>query len=192
MAEEKNAENNAENTAELYAEALENVKTLKTAASEAKATLRKFKKANKVRKAEDIKDEKIKGEFDALELASTTATTALDEAKTAASELKPTKQRGGGGSYSYGQIADAETGEMRDLTPQEKKKWRTKARKLGKKEEIEASQVPFDPTLFAAKPAKKDKKDKEEDAPKEDAPADAPKEDAPKDEKKKRRSRKDK
>jgi hypothetical protein len=201
MAEENaNTEENTVDTAALYAEALENVKTLKTANAEAKATLRKFKKSNKIRKADEIKDEKVKAEFGALELAVSTTQTAFDEAKTASAELKPSKPRGGGGTYSYDQVKDQESGEMRDMDPKEKKKWRTHARKVAKKEEIDASAVPFDPSYFDPKPAKKAKVKEEEvieeDAPKGDAPAsegDAPKGDASAPEgKKKRRGRKDK
>jgi len=210
MPEEKTNSEGTENTAELYAASVEKIKTLKTEAAETKATLRKFKKANKIRKSEEIKDEKIKAEFIALEEAVATATNALEEAKAASLELKPVKQRNGGGSYTYGQIKDQETGEMRDLESSETKKWRTHARKVGKKEGIEASTVPFDPTFFDPKPAKKVKKDKDSKVePKEESKeeskedskpaleptADAPKEpeaDAPKDSKKKRRSRKDK
>ncbi len=166
------SETTNENSMDQYNEALENVKTLKTAASEAKAELRKFKKANKIRKADQIKDDEVKAEFTALEEAVTTTQDALEEAKTAAQELKPVKQRGGGGTYGYGQIKDAETGEMRDLTSKEKKKWRTHARKVAKKEEGVASAVPFDPTYFDPKPAKK--AEPKEEAPAADAETDAP------------------
>jgi len=155
MSDQK-TETPAENTADQYQEALENVKTLKSTAAEAKAALRKFKKANKVRTVEKITDEKIKAEFIALELAVTTAQTAWEEAKDAADALKPAKKRGGGGSYAYGQIKDTESGAMRDLESTEKKRWRTHARKLAKKEEgAIAAEIPFDPTYFDPKPAKR-------------------------------------
>jgi len=89
-------------------------------------------------------------------LAVTTAQTAWEEAKDAADALKPAKKRGGGGSYAYGQIKDTESGAMRDLESTEKKRWRTHARKLAKKEEgAIAAEIPFDPTYFDPKPAKR-------------------------------------
>ncbi len=187
MSEEKNATENAE----LYATALELVKTKKVEVSDAKAALRKFKKANKARTADGIKDEKLKAEFVALEKAVETVTTAWEEAKDAAAELKPAKARGGGGSYTYTEIKDQETGEMRMPDAKETKRWRTHARKVAKKEEnLEAKDVPFEPSFFDPKPAKKAKEEKT-DAKAPEGDAKAPEGDAT-EKSSKRRSRREK
>jgi len=180
MSEEKTVTENAE----LYAKALELVKTTKVDLAEAKASLRKFKKANKARKVEDLKDEKLKKEFATMEEAVNAAQTTWEEAKDASAELKPTKPRGGGGTYAYSEIKDQETGEMRMPSAKETKRWRTHARKVAKKEEILAKDVPFDPAFFDPKPAKKVKEEKVE------AKADDKAADATEEKGSKRRSRK--
>ena len=144
------------------ATANENVTAAKTALSEAKAALRKFKKTHKARTIEKLKDDedgKKAAEFTALEEAITNAQEEVEAAKQVVADLKPAKGKGGKGtSYTYGKIIDKETGEERDLTDTEKKKWRTHARKEAKKEEMEASQVPFDPSYFEPKVSKKAEK----------------------------------
>jgi len=166
MSEEKSSENQ-------YQEVLEATKTAKAAVAEAKGELRKFKRANKIRPEEEIKDKKVATEYATLEKAAEDAQAKYDELTAKAAELKPAKARAGGGSYAYTQIQDPETGELRDATAKEQKRWRTHARKVAKKEGILAKDVPFDPNFFAPKvkteKAEKVKKGDAEKAPEAEA-----------------------
>lgn len=145
--------------------------TAKKTLSDARSEMRKFKKANKIRKAENITDDAIKEEFTKLETALGEAQDAYDAATEAVKAAKPKKSSGGGGAkYPYPKLIDAETGEERDLTPEEKKRWRTKARKQAKKDGIQPEEVPMDISFFDPK---KPKAKKEEPA-KEETPAEEP------------------
>lgn len=170
MSEEKN---NIEET-DQYADALVSVKTAKVAVADAKSELRKWKKANKIRKPADAKTDELKTEFATQEAGVKEVELAYEEAKAAADALKPAPQRGGGGSYVYSQITDLATGEKRDPDEKEKKKWRTHARKVAKKDGILAKDVPFEPAFFEPKVAKKteevEKTEKVKKAPSDPAP----------------------
>jgi len=179
-----------------YTAATEKVTETKTDLSEAKAELRKFKKANKARTADKIKDKDLKAEFIALETEVEAAQEAWEAAKTAAAELKPSKGKGAGASYTYGKVIDAESKEERDLTKKEEKRWRTHARKAGEKEGVKGAEIPFDPTFFAPKVPKKTKKELKAEEAKaaeaakgDDTPKETPNEETGKN---KRRNRKNK
>jgi hypothetical protein len=153
------------------------IATLKENVAEAKAEIRKFRRANKLKPDSKIEDAKVAAELETL-------TAVLEEAQAEYDAVKEAKKSGKSGVgnklYSYGQIKDPETGEMRDLEKQEAKRWRTHARKVAKKEGLVASEVPFDPDYFAPK-VKKEKPKKEKDAePKEGEPKDAEPKEAPK------------
>lgn len=158
----------SEQTPEVNDVTLEDVKELQSLAkvelSEARTSLRKFKKANTVRKAENIKDEKVKAEFEALSEAVEKAQKAYDTLVEQAKGLKPKKGSGGGGAkYAYPKITDHKTGEERELTKEEKKRWRTKARKEAVKLDVSPEEVPFDPNFLMPKPVvEKKKKEKVE------------------------------
>jgi hypothetical protein len=131
------------------------VMELKEMAAEAKIALRKYKQANRPAEGEELSDE-IKAEIAKLEANYEVASQALQEAR----ETKKSSKEGVGSKlYGYGKIKDATTGEERELTKTEEKRWRTHARKFAKKNGGVASQVPFDPDFFtpkvkAEKPAK--------------------------------------
>ncbi len=141
-------------------------KELKKSLSEAKSALRKFKVANKIKDIETVDDSEIVDQFEALQEKVTEANEAWESIVT---QLKETKGSSvGTQKYGYQQVKDPATGEMRDMDETEKKKWRTKARRIAKaSEEInDPSQVPFDPNFLMPKPKKekpkKEKKEKEE------------------------------
>ena len=178
MSEEKGTEAKEETTRDL-ATVQEELKIAKASHSEAKAAARKFKRANSIRNADAIKDEKVKEEFEALTELVTEAQEAIDALAEEAKALKPKGGQGGGAKYGYVKIKDAETGEDRDLTKEEKKKWRTHARKQAKKDGITPEQVPFDEGLYKPKvkkekPAKKDKEAAKETPEAGKEPADLP------------------
>ena len=157
----------SEQTPEVNDVTLEDVKELQALAkvelSEARTSLRKFKKANTVRKAENIKDEKVKAEFEALSEAVVKAQKAYDTLVEQAKGLKPKKGSGGGGAkYAYPKITDHKTGEERELTKDEKKRWRTKARKEAVKLDVSPEEVPFDPNFLMPKPVVESEEDGEE------------------------------
>jgi hypothetical protein len=148
-------------------------KELKKAVAEAKSTLRKFKVANKIKDIEAIEDSEIVDKFEALQEKVTEATEAWEKVQGALKESKGSSV--GTQKYGYQQVKDPSTGEMRDMDETEKKKWRTKARRIAKASEDikDPSEVPFDPNFLMPKPkkekAKKEKKEKEE-APENDEP----------------------
>lgn len=132
---------------------------LKTALSEAKGKLKAFRRENKITDVENVPVE-LKTTFDELTLAVENAQDAYDEA------LETQKEKGksvGARLYSYGQVKDPTSGEMREMTKPEEKKWRNHARKAGKKLGISGAEVEFDPNFFLPKV----KKEKEEKPPKE-------------------------
>jgi len=177
MSEEKDKVN----AEALLKEAKENLEVAKDALADARTDVRDFKKKHKIRKGKAIEDEATKTELEELNEVAALAETEKTEAETAYTALKPAKGTGGGGGgakYDYGQVKDAETGEMRDSDSTEKKRWRAHARKVVKKDDNEftdPSQVPFDATWFDPKPKKekKEKEEKKEEAPKEEPKADA-------------------
>lgn len=134
------------------------LKEIKTQLAEAKSELRKFKVANKIKDIEAIEDPEIMAQAEEL----TTKVDLLTEEKEALLEQAKTSKgsgKGGGSKYGYNQVIDPVTGEPRDMTKEEKKKWRTHARKVAKKEGLAGpEEVPMDPN-FLVKP-KKEKKEK--------------------------------
>ena len=168
-----------------FEEAKEALETAKDTLTNAKTAFRKFKTKHGVRTEAKIKDEKIKEEFLGLQKAVTDATAAKKEVDAKVKELKPAGKKGGGEKYGYVQIADAESGELRDMTAAEKKRWRAHARKVAVKDDNDyndPSEVPFDADFFKpkVKKTKEDKKAEKEAAKKEEAAADT-KEDAKED-----------
>ena len=134
------------------------LKEVKTQLAEAKSELRKFKVANKIKDADEVSDPEVKTQLEEL----TAKVDLLSEEKESLLEqLKTSKGsgKGGGSKYGYQGVIDPVTGELRDMTKEEKKKWRTKARKEAKKLGLAGpEEVPMDPN-FLIKP-KKEKKEK--------------------------------
>jgi hypothetical protein len=128
----------------------EELQGLQEELAEAKSELRKFKKANKIRNAEEIEDAKIQEEFDVLQETVDELQTQVDQTREEAKSEKGTSA-GGGAKYGYPQITDPATQEKRDLTKEEKKRWRTHARKAASKAGIGPEEVPFDENFFLPK-----------------------------------------
>lgn len=148
-----------ETAAAVEVSAKDQLKEVKANLAQAKSDLRKFKVAEKIKDPEAIKDEKVKAQYDEL----AAKVDALSEEREKLLEaVKATKGSGkGGAKYSYGQVVDPVTKELRDMTDDEKKRWRTKARAQAKKDGLAGPElVPMDPN-FLIKPPKKEKPKKE-------------------------------
>jgi hypothetical protein len=122
--------------------------------TEVKSAFRKFKKAHGIRTEEGIKEPKVRAEYEEW----ATKVAILQEELDGLNAQAPAKgTRGAGTSYKYGQFNDPTTGEPRDATSKEMKRWRAHARKKAKALGIESSRaVEWDPN-FLIKPAKVEK-----------------------------------
>jgi len=181
-----------------FDQAQETLQTAKENLAEAKGEFRKWKKDNKIRKIEKVKDEELKEAYAEWEAKIEILTKEKEEAMEAVKAAKPKKGSGVGSSkYTYGTYTNKDGEEIKvDSKMPEGKKWRNHARKVAAKEDINPWEVEWDPSFFIPK-VKAEKKSKKKD--KEEAPADADTtkastDDAPAEttEKKSRKRRKDK
>lgn len=145
----------------------EELGSLKEDLANAKAELRQFKREHGIRKPESLEEGEIKDQFEELQSRVDAIETALEEAVQELKEANKGTAGNGGAKYPYPQIADATSGELRDMTSVEKKKWRTHARKEAKKAGIKPEEVEFDPNYFLPRvkveKAPKEKKSKKVD-----------------------------
>jgi len=199
MKEKEEKVENTENAEKAFEEAKATLEEAKADLSEAKGAFRKWKKENKIRKIEGVKDDKLKDTFSEFEYQIEELTAAREEAQDAMKAAKPKKGGGVGGSkYQYGTYTNKDGEEIKvDSKMTEGKRWRNHARKVAAKEGIEPHEVEWDPKFFlpkvkAEKESKKeDKKEDKKEAPKGEAKK-VSKEEAPKEEKPSRRARRKK
>lgn len=138
------------------------LETRKGELADLQAELKEFKTENKIKSPKRIKDKELLKKYTGLTEEITTIKEDIKNLKAEEKELKPKKESGFGAKYAYDKmlVVDSETKERREMTSKEKKRWRTKARKLGVKEGITPEAVEFDPNFLAPK-AKKEKVKKE-------------------------------
>lgn len=105
-----------------YDEALEQLTSAKESLASVKENLREFKTENKIRRNKPVEDKKIVAQLEKQEATVDTAREKVDEAKAAAKELKPRKER----VTKYVYPDDC-------VTDKDKKKFRAKARRDKKK-----------------------------------------------------------
>jgi len=139
------------------------IETRKAEIADLQEELKEFKTENKIKSPKRIKDKDLLKKYTGLTEEINTLKEDLKKLKAEEKELKPKKEGGFGAKYDYKamQVKDPETGELREMTKEEKKRWRTKARRIAKKEDIASEAVEFDPNFLAPKP-KKEKKEKKE------------------------------
>ena len=122
----------------------------------AKSEFKKFRKAYGIRDIEKVKEPKTIEEYKAHE-AKVGAIQADLDALQAQAETKKGAPRG---SYSYGEVVDPKTGETRQATKSELKRWRAKSLKEAKTKGIKPQEITWDPN-FLVKPEKVEKPKKE-------------------------------
>ena len=149
-------------------EAKEAVNKAKDALRIAKKELTKFRKANKLKVGDEPEDAKLKKTLAKLTKAVEKAESELNDTKAEAKKNAP--KRGFKTKYTYPLVKDEESGEEREMTAAEKKKFRAKARAEKKKAEKGEKPAKAEKGKTAEKPkkAKKGKKAKKEAAEEED------------------------
>lgn len=100
---------------------------------DAKKELTKFRKSNKLKSGEEPEDAKLAKTLKKLTQAVEKAEAVVADAKDKVKESKP--KRGFKTKYTYPMVTDEESGEEREMTAAEKKKFRAKARAEKKKAE---------------------------------------------------------
>lgn len=114
-----------------YEEALEQVKNLKETLAEERTALREFKSENNIKRGKEPEDEKVAAKLLKLNEAVDKTRESIDEAKVAAKELKPRKERVTKYDYPDDVTTDADKKKYRAKMRREK----TKAEKGEGKEE---------------------------------------------------------
>ena len=100
----------------------------------AKKSLVKFRKENKLKADEEPEDKKLLKTFQKLVADVEAKEKTSKKAQEAFKAAKPNSGRGGFATkYDYPMVKDAETGEEREMTKDEKKKYRSQARAEKKK-----------------------------------------------------------
>jgi len=160
----KEAKQAEDQNVDRFEEVKATLETRKAELADLQEELKEFKTENKIKSPKRIKDKDILKKYTGLTEEINVIKEDIKDLKAEAKELKPKKESGFGAKYDYKamQVKDPQTGEMREMDKAEKKRWRTKARRIAKKEDIAPEAVEFDPNFLAPKP-KKEKKAKEED-----------------------------
>jgi len=168
-------------TEERLIEVTATIKTRKEEIAILQESLKTFKEENSIKSPKRIKDKDVKAKYTSLIEEINTLKDELKKLVAEEKELTPKGKGGFGAKYNYEKmlVKDPESGEDRMMTKEERKKWRTKARRISKKSGGVAEEVPFDPTFMVVKPkaekkkkpAKEEKSAQEEKSAKEEKPA---------------------
>lgn len=100
---------------------------------DARKALVKFRKENELKAGEEPEDAKLQKTFKKLNQAIATKESELEKVKEELKELRPKK--GFTAKYTYPTVKDEDSGEEREMTKAEKKKFRAKARSEKKRAE---------------------------------------------------------
>ena len=158
-----------EKSQERYDEVTATLETRKEELAELRDTLKELKDEHKIKSPKKIKDKEVLKKYNGLTKEIKDIQNDIKNLKAEAKAVKPRKSGGFEGKYDYKamQVKDPETGELREMTKSERKRWRGKARRIANKEDITSEAVPFDPNFLMPTPKKeKPKKEKKEKAPK--------------------------
>lgn len=114
-----------------YEEAVQKMNQSKNDLKTATKELNAFRKANQIKRGEEPEDAKLKKEFNGLMRNIEKLEKEVEAITAKVKELKPATARTT--KYEYPEVKDEKSGQMREMTAQEKKKFRAKARSEKKK-----------------------------------------------------------
>ena len=157
---------------ERLAVVIETLETRKEELSNLQGEIKDMKEEHKIRSPKRITDKEIAKKYTGLIEEANVIKADIKALKAEQKDLTPKKEGGFGAKYDYPnmQVKDEQSGQMREMNKGEKKRWRTKARRVAAKDGTNPEAVEFDPNFMAPKP-KKEKAKKEEAKP--EAKADA-------------------